>query len=1236
MAGSSESVHDSPFTINQCVTFKLNSTNYLLWKLQFETWLNSQTLLGHVTGGTPRPPPTIQVMTGEIEAEAPNPELIKWVRYDQKVMAWFFGTLSEEALRSVYGLQTAQEVWFSLAKKYNRISASRKCDLQRRLQSVSKQGKSLAEYLSSVKLICDQLDSIGCPVAENDKIYGVLNGLGQEYESITAVIENALDSDLGLTLDDVEIKLTNFDEKLQAYATNTSVSPHQAFATGRGYYQNRGRGQGHSGSTRGRGYSTRGRGFHQQINNGPPSGSNNRPTCQICNKFGHSAYKCYKRFDHAYQPEDYAHALAAVRISDGVVQSGQEWYADSGATAHISNSSAQLQSVQPYHGNNSVIVGNDEFLPITHVGSAVLSGDGGNIPLLNVLVCPGITKSLLYVSKLTSDYPCAIEFDCDGVIVKDKQTQQLLTRGSRHKDLYMLENSKFMAYYSTRQQATSDEVWHMRLGHPHKEILQQLSSTKAIVINKLSSQLCDACRLGKSTRLPFVSSEFVSNTCLERIHCDLWGPSPVISTQGFRYYVIFIDNYSRYTWFYPLRLKSDFLHVFRAFQAMVETQFDSKIQSFQCDGGGEFTSNTFICHLSSCGIRQLISCPHTPQQNGLAERKHKSITELGLTLMFQSKIPQSLWVEAFFTANYLTNLFTSSVLQANVSPYEALMKQPPSYTTLRVFGCKCFPHLKPYAQNKLDPKSLPCVFLGYNDKYKGYRCFHPPTKTVYISGHVLFDEQSFPYEDMYQQFQGQTTTPLLSAWRSGFTSQEDSLSEEFSIPPPDLSAPRPRNTPATAAPVTPATADSSSSEDSLFSDDDFPLLSPAPGPPPSPEPIIAPPIAENPVHPMTTRAKDGIRKPNPRYALFTVKDTYSIPGTVRQALQDEGWNNAMGTEMDNHRVSHTWDLVPPPSDVEPLSCGWVHKVKLCADGTLDKLKSRLVARGNEQEEGIDYLETFYPVVRVATIRTVLHVATVQKWSIKQLDVQHAFLHGDLKETVYMKQPPGFEDSAHPHFVCKLRKAIYGLKQAPRAWFDKFSSFLLEFGFRCTTRDPSLFVYLNGHDIMYLLLYVDDMLLTGSSDQLIQRLLEGLHREFRMKDMGILQYFLGIQAHFHDKGVFLCQEKYAMDLLTTAGMLDSAPMATPIPLRPDKVLGHDVLFSDPSYFRSLAGKLQYMTLTRPDIQYAVNFVCQKMHSPTVADFTNLKRVLRYIKGTLQLGINLSGNTDFTLRAYSDSD
>lgn len=267
--------------------------------------------------------------------------------------------------------------------------------------------------------------------------------------------------------------------------------------------------------------------------------------------------------------------------------------------------------------------------------------------------------------------------------------------------------------------------------------------------------------MGKICKLPFSSSDFVSSRPLERIHCDLWGPSPVVSPQGFRYYVIFIDNFSRFTWLYPLKLKSDFYSVFLLFQQMAENIFQHKIAYFQCDGGGEFISNKFLSHLTTCGIKQLLSCPHTPQQNGIAERKHRHITELGMSMMFHSKIPHYLWVEAFFTANFLGNMLPSSVLPDHKSLFELLMGKPPNYTSLRVSGCSCYPYLRPYAKDKFDPKSLHCVFLGYNEKNKGYRCFHPPTGSVYIYRHVLFDEFHFPFAKEYNHLLPSPNTTLL-------------------------------------------------------------------------------------------------------------------------------------------------------------------------------------------------------------------------------------------------------------------------------------------------------------------------------------------------------------------------------------------------------------------------------------------------------------------------------------------
>ena len=252
-----------------------------------------------------------------------------------------------------------------------------------------------------------------------------------------------------------------------------------------------------------------------------------------------------------------------------------------------------------------------------------------------------------------------------------------------------------------------------------------------------------------SSRLPFSASTFVASRPLERIHSDLWGPSPVASVQGFRYYVVLIDNYSRYSWLYPLTKKSDFFSVFLAFQSLVQNQLLANISSFQCDGGGEFISNQFTKHLQQSGIQQLISCPHKPQQNGLAERKHRHLVELGLSLLFHSKAPQKYWVEAFSTANFLSNLLPHTAIEESTSPYESIYKRSPPYSMLRVFGCSCYPTLRDYAQNKFDPRSLTCVFLGYSEKHKGYRCLFPATGRVYISRHVTFDESRFPFSDMY-------------------------------------------------------------------------------------------------------------------------------------------------------------------------------------------------------------------------------------------------------------------------------------------------------------------------------------------------------------------------------------------------------------------------------------------------------------------------------------------------------
>jgi hypothetical protein len=259
-------------------------------------------------------------------------------------------------------------------------------------------------------------------------------------------------------------------------------------------------------------------------------------------------------------------------------------------------------------------------------------------------------------------------------------------------------------------------------------------------------------------------------------------------------------------------------------------------------------------------------------------------------------------------------------------------------------------------------------------------------------------------------------------------------------------------------------------------------------------------------------------------------------------------------------------------------------------------------------------------VKPAIVRTVLTLALSRSWPIHQLDVNNAFLQGTLSETVFGAQPAGFEDSAHPDYVCRLNRSLYGLKQAPRAWYSRFASFLLQLGFIEAKTDSSLFIYHSGADTIYLLLYVDDIVLTASSSSLLQRIIRALQQEFSLKDLGQLHHFLGMQVQHTPSGLFLSQRQYMLDILDRAGMTECRSCTTPVDLNPKLPSNGDPV-TDPTDFRSLAGALQYLTFTRPDLAYAVQQICLHMHDPREPHLAALKHILRYVRSTLHMGLLL---------------
>ncbi|KAG8488866.1 hypothetical protein CXB51_016760 [Gossypium anomalum] len=354
---------------------------------------------------------------------------------------------------------------------------------------------------------------------------------------------------------------------------------------------------------------------------------------------------------------------------------------------------------------------------------------------------------------------------------------------------------------------------------------------------------------------------------------------------------------------------------------------------------------------------------------------------------------------------------------------------------------------------------------------------------------------------------------------------------------------------------------------------------------------------------MVTRSKAGIFKPK----ALTVTTPDFEPVSIDEALAHPDWKLAVQAEYDALLTNSTWELSPLPPGRKVIGCKWLFKVKKNPDGTIERRKARLVAKGCSQVPGCDFQETFSPVVKSTTIRLILSIAVSRGWHLWQVDINNDFLNGDLTDEVFMQQPPGFvqHGSNSKKLVCRLTKALYCLRQAPCAWFNKLKEFLVSTGFVLSKSDASLFVKVTSKFTLYVIVYVDDIVISGSAIDEINLFVQQLHNQFALKDMGNLYYFLGIKVSRSSSGsLHLCQQKYVRELLGRSSMTNAkgvhTPMVSSSMLSKDK--GEPL--ADPIEYHSLAGALQYVVLTRPNIAYAVNQVCQFMHEPTTVHIYTL--------------------------------
>jgi transposase InsO family protein len=730
-----------------------------------------------------------------------------------------------------------------------------------------------------------------------------------------------------------------------------------------------------------------------------------------------------------------------------------------------------------------------------------------------VLYVPTLARNLISVGSLTDDGNLVLFTNKQCMIMRNDASHTLLATGSRdmRNGLYRdgptskVNLSLFQSTNDSSMKPADIRLWHLRYGHLYYAGLYHLSQkdkVRGLPHLKMVHDICPDCMAGcqHRERFPKASSHRTFQV-LALIHTDLVGPLKVASLSGSRYFIVFTDDFSRKSWVYFLKTKGEAFQRFREFKSRVEKETGRSILTLRSDQGGEYLSREFINYCKSEGITHQLTMARTPQQNGVAERRNRTIIERACSMGSASQCPGFLWTELVNTATYLINISPTRSNNGN-TPDQLYYQTLPRVDHLRIFGSICYLHVLKESRSKLESKTKQCIFLGYDDQSKAYRVYDPIHKRIYISQDIIFDEQHFGFNFLQTATSLQPEPPIFL---------ELTYDSEDSNP---------------ASPI-----HSSSGTTILpFDFDQSPVSNP-----PSPSPTSSPLQPESPVHSPPTapiisnppiRYHFRERKPNTKFRDHYVFNTSKYhpnsrfpiePRHFYEATQHPGWAAAKQKEIDSVLENDTWQLTEHvlPGKT-PIHAMWIFKAKYNPSSQIEKLKARIVAKGNEQAHGIDYLETFAPVVRWTTIRSVIALAARNSWQLQHLDVITAFLNGFLSEDIYMIIPPGFP---HAGQTCKLIRALYGLRQASRAWYTRIDSFLQTLGLSHSKEDPNLYFFHKNGKHTIILLYVDDIIITGNDTQNINYLKRHMMTTFRMTDLGNASCYLVVEIQQAPEGIY---------------------------------------------------------------------------------------------------------------------
>ena len=929
-----------------------------------------------------------------------------------------------------------------------------------------------------------------------------------------------------------------------------------------------------------------------------------KKTCFYCGKPGHYKRDCRKlRFDQGQSSSNqHHHENAKISLTDvkeeytclttADFRSKDVWCMDSGATKHMTWNRSIFTEFRPM--TNTVTMADGDKIECHGIGSVKLysmdlASNKTNILLQEVLFVPELSGNLISVGRLT-DKGCLVSFDNKMCCVS--LGQKTLITAKKDGCLYLVKTPE--TCFKVCADVHNDlcvHQWHRRLGHRDIETVKRLGRSGQIKIVECGSvDRCEVCIKGKLSRKPFPKKDDISTTeILELVHADVCGPLDVITPSGNRYILTITDDFSRYCHVMLLKQKSDVAQQIKDFVARMETSLERLPKIIRMYNGGEFVNREVKMFCRSKGITSQFTVPHNPEQNGVSERRNRYMMDMTRCLLFDANLPTKYWGEAVTTAIFIQNRTPNSKIKYEI-PYERWTGKSVDFNDMKIFGCQVYAHIPKVKRRKLDPKAEKLVFVGYSESSKGYRLLNVSNDKITLSRDIVVVKS---------------------------VEQQPCVEIELAIPP------QTENTTVELIPreITPESPRSPVVDINLI---DF-------GRTPTPENIVR----------RSARANIGVPpiRFSPDMANVVLQDGLE-PVTYQEAMNcefSEEWQQAMDDEYESLMKNGTWDLMPLPPGRKAVDCKWVYKLKEGLHGEKNRFKARLVARGFSQVYGEDYDQVFAPVVRQTTLRLLMTIAGSKNYRVKHYDIKTAFLYGDLQETIFMKQPQGFKRHGQENLVCCLKKSLYGLKQSARAWNQRLDGVLCKLGFKAAKSDPCLYTKTINNKLMYISIYVDDIIIAFDDEDEIRQIGRQLSEQFEITDLGDARHFLGIEIERNMDGTYsICQRNYIKKVLDRFGL--SWAKGSSFPMDPGYAKAEKgENLPDNHEYRQIIGSLLYLSInSRPDISAATSILSRKVSCPNTLDMNEAKRTLKYLRTTIDYKLKLGDCSLSGLVGYADSD